>query len=106
MKKVISSGMLILFLLFLMGCGQKQSQVSDDNIINTTCYEYPNNTSGKNGIPITCKKDNDCDLSDKNVMARMKEFCSPAEVGIVDCGFRDFCGKDGFCKHDCSSMNN
>ncbi|MBU4275067.1 hypothetical protein KKE19_04640 [Patescibacteria group bacterium] len=67
-----------------------------------TCYDHPENLSGKNGLEIHCSKDSDCDLSDESIKKRMEEFCSPAEVGYWMCGFKDFCGEDGYCKHDCS----
>jgi hypothetical protein len=72
------------------------------SIKTMACDDHPNNASGKHGIPIPCSVDSDCDLSDENVIASMKEFCSPAEVGFYECGFKDFCGDDGYCKHDCS----
>jgi len=72
------------------------------SIKTMACYDYPDNVSGKNDVPIPCSQDSDCDLSDENVIAKMKEFCSPAKVGFYECGFKDFCGDDGYCKHDCS----
>ncbi len=73
-----------------------------DSIRTMACYDHPNNVSGKHGVPIPCSQNSDCDLSDPSVISRMKEFCAPAEVGFYKCGFKNFCGNDGYCKHDCS----
>lgn len=105
-KKIIY-GILVIVALLIIGAILfiiLNSTKSSGSVKTMACYDYPNNLSGKHGIPIPCSKDSDCDLSDKNVITNMKKFCSPAEVGFYDCGFKDFCGDDSYCKHDCSLL--
>ena len=47
-------------------------------------------------IPIPCTNDSDCN------QFNAEKFCKPWKVNVYECGFRDFCGEDRFCKHDCS----
>jgi len=83
------------FLLFLF-----VNHKSEDSIRTLTCYDKKG-LSGKAGLPIPCSTDSECDSFNNQSVERMKQFCSPAEVGFYECGFRDFCGEDGYCKHDC-----
>ena len=76
------------FLVFL--------NTSKNNSIRTMQCLDQGNISGKNDLQIPCLEDNDCNET------KMIAFCSPAEVGFFKCGFKDFCGDDGYCKHDCS----
>jgi len=59
-----------------------------------TCYDR-GDLNGRDEEPIPCRQDEDCTPS------QMRAFCAPAEVGFFECGDRDFCGADGFCRHDC-----
>jgi len=99
-KKLIF-GIIAIIVFLIIGAVLLFISSTKTSVRTMACYD-PDNISGKDGLPIPCSKDSDCDLSDKNVIARMKEFCSPAEVGFYECGFKDFCGDDGYCKHDCS----
>lgn len=103
-NKKLLYGILVVVALIVIGFILFAPNSSDTGSIRTmACYDHPDNVSGKHGLPIPCSKDSDCDLFDENVIASMKEFCSPAEVGFYLCGFKDFCGDDGYCKHDCSA---
>lgn len=100
-KKLIF-GIVAIIVLLIIGAVLFFTDLAKTSIKTMACYDHPDNVSGKHGLPIPCSKDSDCDLSDENVIASMEEFCSPAEVGFYACGFKDFCGGDGYCKHDCS----
>jgi hypothetical protein len=92
---------LIIIFFLLIGLLIFLNTSKDNGIRTLTCYDREN-ISGKQGIKIPCMNDNDCNSSDEKIVAKMMEFCSPAEVGFYACGFRDFCGDDGYCMHDCS----
>lgn len=103
-KKKVIYGLIAIIVVLIAGVVLFFTSPATETSVRTmACYDHPDNVSGKHGLPIPCSKDSDCDLFDENVIASMEEFCSPAEVGFYLCGFEDFCGDDGYCKHDCSS---
>jgi tryptophan-rich sensory protein len=67
---------------------------TDEGVKLMACHDR-DNIHGRDEEFIPCRQDADC------TPAKMISFCAPAEVGFFECGDRDFCGADGFCRHDC-----
>lgn len=94
-KLSIFIGIFVLFLVGGMFFYYNSKIESNDASIKTVYCHDKNNEFGKKNLKIPCLNDDDCSYS------RMIEFCQPVELAIADCGTKNFCGKDRFCKHDC-----